>query len=104
VSDFKITGALIITRAEAVRFLNMTELGVQRNRKEQNVNAVFAKKVALSFGRAFLGAFVVLAPGIWLAPDLNTGKAAAVAALMAGVAAGLRAVQVLFTTWESPTV
>jgi hypothetical protein len=65
-----------------------------------HMNAIFAKKVALSFGRAFLGAFVVLAPGIWLAPDLNAGKAAAVAAVVAGVAAGLRAAQALFTNFE----
>ena len=61
----------------------------------------FAKKVGFSFARAFLGAFVVLAPGIWLAPDLNAAKAAAVAACVAGLTAGGRAVQALFTTWES---
>lgn len=62
--------------------------------------AVFWKKVALSALRAFLGAFVVLAPGIWLAPDLNTAKAAGIAAVVSGITAAVRAVQALFTNLE----
>lgn len=61
---------------------------------------VFWKKVGLSFVRAFLGAFIILAPGIWLAPDLNAAKAAGVAAILAGLTAGVRALQALFTNLE----
>jgi hypothetical protein len=43
--------------------------------------------------QAFLGAFIVLAPGIWLAPNLEEAKAAALAALAAGVAAALSALK-----------
>lgn len=64
------------------------------------MNRKFAKKVGLSAARAFLGAFVALAPGIWMAPDLSAAKAAAVAAVVAGLTAAFRAVQALFTNLE----
>jgi len=47
-----------------------------------------------SFLRAFAGALVVLIPGILAAPDLNTGLAFGIAAVIASIAAGLKAVQV----------
>lgn len=43
--------------------------------------------------QAFLGAFVVLAPGIWAAPNLQNAKAAAAAALTAALAAAISAVK-----------
>jgi len=43
--------------------------------------------------QAFLGAFVVLAPGIWAAPNFTAAKAAAVAAITAGVAAFISALK-----------
>lgn len=60
-----------------------------------NVND-FVKKLAFSFGRAFLGVFLALVPGILAAPNLTAGKAAAVAAVAAGLTAGVRALQVFF--------
>lgn len=49
-------------------------------------------------GKAFLKAFaaclVVLAPGIWKAPDLAGAELVAVSALLASVAAGIAALQV----------
>lgn len=61
----------------------------------------FAKKVAFSFGRAFVGSFVVLVPGILAAPNFTAGKAAAVAAVIAALTAGVRAVQVFFPGVDS---
>lgn len=55
-----------------------------------------------SFARAFLGSFLTLAPGIWVAPDLNTAKGAATAAIIGAVTAGIRAVQGLITKGEQP--
>jgi hypothetical protein len=46
-----------------------------------------------SFLRAFLGSFVVLAPGILAAPNLNRAVALGIAAVMASIAAGLRTLQ-----------
>lgn len=46
-----------------------------------------------SAGRAFVGAFVPLATGIWVAPDFATEKAAFIAALVAGVTAAVRVIQ-----------
>jgi len=43
--------------------------------------------------QAFLGAFVVLAPGIWAAPNFDTAKAASIAAITAGVAAAFSALK-----------
>jgi len=55
-----------------------------------------------SFARAFLGSFVVLLQGVLASPDFDTGKAALIAALIAAVTAGIRAVQGLFTSGEEP--
>lgn len=49
-----------------------------------------------SFIRAFLGSLVVLTPGIYLAPDLNSAYLMAVSALYAAATAGYRAVQHFF--------
>ena len=43
--------------------------------------------------QAFLAAFVVLAPGIWGAGNFTVAKAAAIAAVTAGVAAALSAIK-----------
>jgi hypothetical protein len=57
----------------------------------------FSGKDALRTGwtavQAFLGAFVVLAPGIWAAPNFSSAKAASIAAITAGVAAAFSAVK-----------
>lgn len=50
-------------------------------------------KLVLSFVRAFVGAFVVLVPGILSAPDFNTAKAAAIAAVVGAFTAAVRALQ-----------
>jgi len=52
------------------------------------------EKAGASFLRAFGAAIIVLAPGIWLAPDLNAAKALAISALFAGLTAGFKALQV----------
>jgi len=56
----------------------------------------FAKKVGLSFVRAFAASLIVLLPGILAAPDLSAAKGLAVAALIAAVTAGIRAIQHFF--------
>lgn len=45
------------------------------------------KRVAWTAAQAFLGAFFVLAPGVWKAPNLADAKAALIAAAIAGAAA-----------------
>jgi hypothetical protein len=47
-----------------------------------------------SFLRAFAASIIVLAPGILAAPNLNRGLALGIAAVMASIAAGLKAIQV----------
>lgn len=47
-----------------------------------------------SFLRAFGGALIVLLPGILAAPDLTGAVALGIAALIASIAAGLKAIQV----------
>lgn len=61
----------------------------------------FAKKVLFSFVRAFLGAFLVLVPGVLAAPNWTAGKAALVAAVVASATAGVRALQVFFPGVDS---
>ena len=53
----------------------------------------FLKKLAFSFGRSFLGVFIAGLTGLLTVPDWNTGKAAVIALIMAGLTAGVRAVQ-----------
>lgn len=55
-----------------------------------------------SFSRAFLASFLVLLEGVLAAPDFDAGKSLFVAALIAAVTAGVRAVQGLFTSGEEP--
>lgn len=52
-----------------------------------------AKRVAWTFVQAFLGALLVLAPGVFLAPNLKEARAVGIAALIAAVAAGWSAVK-----------
>jgi hypothetical protein len=54
------------------------------------------KRVAWTFVQAFVGVFYVMATGIFMAPNLNEAKAAAVAAVGASIAAGVSAVKNLF--------
>ena len=58
-----------------------------------NLNVSDVKRVVWTAVMAGLGAFTVLAPGIWLAPNLTESKAAAAAAIAAGVAAFLSALK-----------
>jgi len=63
------------------------------------LNILFTKeflvKVALSFARAFVGAFIAGATGLLTVPDWTAGKAALVALIVAALTAGVRAVQAL---------
>jgi hypothetical protein len=52
------------------------------------------EKAGASFLRAFVASLVVLAPGLWLAPNLNGALLLATAGLFSAIAAGLKAVQV----------
>jgi hypothetical protein len=54
---------------------------------------VFLKRVALSFVRAFAASLLVFGIGLAQAPEWSFSKAAGVAAILAAVTAGLRAVQ-----------
>jgi hypothetical protein len=53
----------------------------------------FIKKLAWSFGRAFLGSFIVGIAGIAVVPDLSAAKALLLAAATGALTAGFRAVQ-----------
>lgn len=73
------------------------------------MGTLFWKRVSLSFARAFATTFVLGLVGVVEsvsgeggAFDLSAGRAAAVALVVGGVTAGLRAVQVLFTNLETP--
>ena len=54
------------------------------------------KRVAWTAAQAFIGAVLVLAPGVFAAPNFEAAKALAVAALVAGLAAALSALKNLF--------
>lgn len=64
------------------------------------MQSAFLKKVALSFVRAFVGSLLVLIPGVLASPDFSSGKASAIAALIAAATAGVRALQFFF---EAPS-
>ena len=51
------------------------------------------KRVAWTAFQAFIGAVLVLAPGIFQAPNWETAKTLAVAALVAGIAAAISALK-----------
>lgn len=56
------------------------------------------KRAGWTAVQAFIGAFIVLAPGIYQAKNFNDAKAAAVAAVIAGVAAAVSAIKNIFVT------
>jgi len=57
------------------------------------VTSTFLKRVALSFVRAFGASLLVFAIGLAQAPEFSFSRSAGLAALVAAVTAGLRAVQ-----------
>jgi len=57
-----------------------------------------------SFLRAFIGALIVLLPSILAAPDLNGAVALGIAALIASLAAGLKAIQVFVPALSFKTI
>jgi len=57
------------------------------------VSSVFLKRVALSFVRAFGASLLVFVIGLAQAPEFSFSKSAGLAALVAALTAGLRAVQ-----------
>jgi hypothetical protein len=66
---------------------------------------LFWKKVLLEFARTFIPFFILGLAGAWdsfVTGDLESGKAAVVALITGGIAAGLRAIQALFTNFETP--
>jgi hypothetical protein len=65
-------------------------------------NSDTVKRVAWTAAQAFVAAFLVLAPGIFTAPNLDDAKAAAIAAVVAGLAAAVSALKnVIFATDSS---
>lgn len=56
-------------------------------------SAADLKRTIWTAVQAFLAAFVILAPGIWTAPNLSEAKAAGIAAITAGVAAAVAAIK-----------
>jgi hypothetical protein len=55
------------------------------------------RRIGWTFAQAFLATFLVLATGALSAPNFAEGKAALVAAALAGLAAGLSALKNLVT-------
>jgi hypothetical protein len=55
-----------------------------------------------SFARAFIGVLVVLLPGALEAPNLGEARALLVAAIVAAVTAGVRALQGFLPNTEDP--
>jgi hypothetical protein len=66
------------------------------------MNRQFIKEIVRVFIFAFLGAFIPLLQGIWLAPDWNAQKAALVAALVAAFSAGVKALTDILTKGVAP--
>lgn len=67
--------------------------------------SLFWRKVGLSFLRAFVPFFILGVIPLWdevVAGDWNTARAALIALIGASVTAGIRALQALFTTLETP--
>jgi len=62
------------------------------------VSSVFLKRVALSFLRAFAASLLTFAVGLAQAPNWSFSKSAGLAALVAALTAGLRAVQHVLET------
>jgi hypothetical protein len=59
------------------------------------------KRVLWTGLQAFIGAVLVLAPGIFQAPNMGTAKSLGIAALVAGVAAALSALKNLALSDDS---
>lgn len=57
------------------------------------LNEIDIRRILWTAFQAFVGAVLVLAPGILQAPNLETAKALGIAALVAGVAAALSALK-----------
>lgn len=57
------------------------------------MTSLFLKRIALSFVRAFVASLLVFALGLAQAPDWTFSKSAGVAAIVAALTAGIRAVQ-----------
>lgn len=57
------------------------------------LSSTFLKRVALSFIRAFAASLIVFVVGLAQAPEFSFSKSAGLAALVAALTAGLRAVQ-----------
>jgi hypothetical protein len=62
-----------------------------------------------AFLRAFIGALIILLPGVLAAPNLDQSYALGVAAFISSVVAGLKALtiflpQLSFTTWVGPQI
>lgn len=61
-----------------------------------------AKRIVWTFIQAFFPAFLTLASGFTVAPNLKTGKAIFIGAAIGAFAAGLSAVKNLFIPEGSP--
>ena len=62
------------------------------------------KRAVWTLIQAFLGAFAVLAPGIFAAPNLSEAKAALVSAVVAGAAAVLSVVKNWVANVSAPEI
>jgi hypothetical protein len=60
------------------------------------LNEVDIRRVLWTFAQAFLGSFLAFASGFLAAPEWSNVKSLAVAAVIAGIAAGISAVKNLF--------
>jgi len=57
------------------------------------LNEIDVRRILWTAFQAFVGAVLVLAPGVLNAPNIETAKALGVAAIVAGVAAALSALK-----------
>ena len=57
------------------------------------LNEIDVRRILWTAIQAFIGAVLVLAPGVLNAPNIETAKALGVAAIVAGVAAALSALK-----------
>lgn len=57
------------------------------------LNEVDVRRILWTAAQAFIGAVLVLAPGVLHAPNMETAKSLGVAALVAGFAAAISAIK-----------
>jgi hypothetical protein len=98
----------ILNRVDGVADSSIDEIspvegGVSMSILTKLFSPAVLKKLAWSFGRAFVATFIVGIGGIAVVPDLSAAKALLLAAATAAFTAGIRAVEQALVSSETTT-